>query len=458
MKRFPRIFSIIGLLLLSLICLAACGETKGDDNKNNNSQPDGPIDEVDYVSQLKLNMDSNTKKTVATVKNYVDGDTTHFNVNDPAVENGVIKARYLAINTPESTIQIEPWGKKASNFTKGKLKAAQSIIIESDNSTWNLDSTGGRTLCWVWYRTSETEDYRNLNLEILQNGLAIASNTAANRYGDICVKALNQAKALKINCFSPDKDPDFYYGEAQVVSLKELRNNLKKYEGTTVAFEANVCKNYNNALYVEDYDNESGLYFGMYIYLGYGLSGAGLEICEISNRVMFVGSLQYYETGGTYQIADLKYQAMRPDDPTNIKLVEKGGHGPNFTEIRADDFVDGTVTLEFTDPETEKITSKECKIAEMILDTSVSMNSLVVKSVYTTTNEDSSSKGAMTLTCEVDGKTIKVRTVVLKDASGATVTEDAFKDKTIDVKGYVDYFDGDYQIKVFSMNDVTFID
>ena len=84
--------------------------------------------------------------------------------------------------------------------------------------------------------------------------------------------ALNQARTLKLNVYSDEKDPDFYYGEAKVLSLKELRANIEKYNGTTVAFEAVVTKNYSNALYVEDYDEETNMYYGMYIYLGYGLS------------------------------------------------------------------------------------------------------------------------------------------------------------------------------------------
>ena len=48
-----------------------------------------------------------------------------------------------------------------------------------------------------------------------------------------------------------------------------------------------------------------------------------------------------------------------------------------------------------------------------------------------------------------------VRTVVLTDANGNLVTADAFEGKTIDVRGIVDFFDGQYQIKVFSVKDIT---
>jgi DNA/RNA endonuclease YhcR with UshA esterase domain len=34
------------------------------------------------------------------------------------------------------------------------------------------------------------------------------------------------------------------------------------------------------------------------------------------------------------------------------------------------------------------------------------------------------------------------------------ITADAYEGKTIDVKGIVDYFSGDYQIKVFSASDI----
>lgn len=447
MKRSFRIFSIILMLVIFATGLSACVKDK----------PPIKSDPVDYVSQLKLDMNSSSAKSEATVKTFVDGDTTHFNMPAGVIDGNVLKARYLAINTPESTGQIEEWGKKASNFTKSKLSSAISIIIESDDNKWNLDSTGSRHLVWVWYKTSASEDYRNLNLEILQNGLAIASNTARNRYGEICTAALNQAKALKLNVFSDEKDPDFYYGEAQVLSLKELRSNIEQYEGTTVAFEAVVTKNYSNALYVEDFDEETNMYYGMYIYLGYSLPGAGLEIVMIGNRVLFVGSLQYYETGGTYQLANLKYQAMRPDDPTNIKLISSG-HSAAFVETSAEQFVNGKVTIDFIDSETEEVTSKEFDYAYLAMNTSISMKNLVVTKVYTTTNEESSSKGAMTLTCKVGNLTVIVRTVVLKDSAGNVITDETFINKTIDIKGFVDYFDGEYQIKLFSINDVTFID
>jgi hypothetical protein len=46
-------------------------------------------------------------------------------------------------------------------------------------------------------------------------------------------------------------------------------------------------------------------------------------------------------------------------------------------------------------------------------------------------------------------------TAVLKDAEGNLITEDAYAGKTIDVKGIVDCYNGSYQIKVLSADDIT---
>ena len=93
--------------------------------------------------------------------------------------------------------------------------------------------------------------------------------------------------------------------------------------------------------------------------------------------------------------------------------------------------------------------------AAMAMGTSVELKDLQVKDIYTTTSEDSSSKGAMTLLCEADGVTVTVRTAVLLDENGSLITEDAYAGQVIDVKGIVEYFDGAYQIKVFTPNHIT---
>ena len=433
-------------------CLAGCGDTT-DPAQTTGATTDaaqqGSTETVDYAAQVKLDKTSGAVQQEVTVKMFVDGDTTHFYVPSSVMPGGVLKGRYLAVNTPESTGKIEEYGKKASNFTKEKLSSATSIIIESDTASWDADSTGDRYLVWVWYKTDDMEDYRNLNVELLQNGLAIASSSANNRYGDICMSALNQAKAQKLNVFSGEKDPDFYYGDAVELTLKELRSNVEQYNGMKVAFNGVVTVNDNNSVYVEAYDAETDMYYGMAVYYGYNLNGKGLEILTVGNEVRIVGSVQYYEAGGTYQISDLNYRLMKPNDPGNIQMISQN-NDPAFPTTDADKFLEGKVSIK--DDEGNEIVAD---YAAMALNTSIEMKGLKVVKSYTTTNEESSSKGAFTLTCTVNGHTIDVRTTVLVDANGKLITADAYEGKTIDVKGIVDYYNGSYQIKVFSADNIT---
>ncbi len=409
-----------------------------------------PLEIVDYAASVKLDMSSETAKAKVTIKQFVDGDTTHFHASTSVSDNGVLKGRYVAINTPESTGKIEEYGKKASAFTKEKLSAATSIVVESETTSWDPDSTGSRYLVWVWYRTDESSEYRNLNIEILQNGLALPNSTAGSRYGTAAMAALNQAKAQKLNLYSGEKDPDFYYGEAVELTLKELRTNIEAYSGMKVAFKGIITKNNANTVYIEDYDPETDMYYGMAVYYGFNLNGTGLEVLTVGNEARIVGSVQYYEAGGTYQVSDLNYRLMKPDDPGNIQKLSEG-NAPAYVLTDADTFVNGSVTIE---TEEGSITAP---YAQLAMNSSLEMTGLKVVDIYTTNNEESSSKGAMTLYCVKDGIKVSVRTVVLHDADGKVVTESAYIGKTIDVKGIVDYFNGTYQIKVFSAQDITIV-
>jgi len=450
-----KIFALLAALCIALGCLTGCqNETPAPSEQA--TQP--TVETVDYAGELKLDMESGTAKQEVTVKNFVDGDTTHFYVPSSVSSNGMLKARYLAVNTPESTGKIEEWGKKASNFTKGKLSEAQSIIVESDDGNWNLDSTGERHLVWVWYKPAGSETYRNLNVELLQNGLSLASNSAENRYGETCMAAIQQAKAEKLHIHSNQDDPDFYYGEALPITLKGLRTNIELYEGMKVAFEGTITYESAQTVYVEDYDEETDMYYGMTVYYGWNLTGTGLEMMAKGNRVRIVGSVQYYATGGTWQVSDVKYVDMRPNDPNNVQLISKDNPAANRL-IKALDFMYDDVEVEVLTSLEDDVTEKKTfPYAQLLLSTSVSMERLKVNKITTTTNEDSSNKGAMTITCTAsDGTTVVVRTAVLRDENGDLITAKAYQGKMLNVRGIVDYYSGSYQIKVLSASDITIV-
>ena len=468
-----RILALLAALCIFTGCLAGCDtDEKSSNNKADTSttapqqsnDPTEPTDDkpewVDYAGSVTFDPNSETVKEKVTVKAFVDGDTTHFNASTNFSAGGLLKARYLAVNTPESTGKIEEWGKKASNFTKSRLESAEEIYVESDDGKWNADSTGSRFLVWVWYRPNGSTTFRNLNIELLQEGLSIANKSENNRYGETCMLALSQAKTFKLNCHSGEKDPDYYYGDSVPVTLKELRTNIELYENTRVSFEGVITYEGPQTVYVEEYDPETDTYYGMTVYYGYNLTGTGLKYMEPGNRMKIVGSVQYYATGGTWQVADVDYKDMRPDDPGNLQLISQG-HEPSNRLTSGELFKTGKVETEvrtLNENGEYVLTPATLDYGELVLSTSISMEGLRVERISTTTNEDSASKGAMTLSCRTsDGYVISVRTVVLYDENGEMITADAYEGKTINVKGVVDYFMNNYQIKVFSQDDITIV-
>ena len=455
MKITKRFLSLFVMVCLAVSCFGGCQPAPDTTAAPTPTEPTLP-EFIDFVEQLKLDMDSSTAKMEVTVKLFVDGDTTHFNVPREVSADGILKARYIAVNTPESTGQIEEWGKKASNFTREKLSGAESIIIESNNDKWERDSSGGRHMAWVWYKPQGASEYRNLNLELVQNGLSVASGSTTDRYGDLTMRAYTQAKQYKLNVFSGEKDPDYYYGGVIQVDLKTLRTNTALYEGKDVVFDGVIVRNSNNTVYVETYDEETDMYYGMNVYCGY-TSGEIDNVLKVGNEVRFVGNVQYWEGGGTWQVTDIHYSVFDPDDPENIKLLGTGHTAANRLTT-AEQFLDGKVTVNvLKELGSEEMVEKTFDYAALAMSTSIRMENLYVKDVYVT-NNGGDNDGAMTMTCEVDGRKVVIRTTVLRNSNKELYTPEDFLNKTVNVIGIVDYFSGEYQIKVFSAKNIEIIE
>lgn len=395
---------------------------------------------IDYAASVKPS-GADTAKQEVTVKSFVDGDTVHFLVPESIMPSGVLKARFIGIDTPESTGKIEEYGKAASEFTKEKLSRAHSIMIESDDGNWDFDSTGGRYLVWVWYKAEKAGEYRNLNIELLQNGLARAYSSANNRYGSACTAAINQAKANKLNIYSGQKDPDFYYGDAVELTLKELRCGIEGYNGKKVAFEGVITINSGNGVFIEDYDAETDRYYGISAYYGYGLSGAGLDILSVGNRARIVGTVQYYEAGGCYQVSGLSYRQMKPDDPNNLQKLSEG-NAAGYVSISADDFASAMVSIE------TEAGAAEYKLSDIAMNTTVEMDGLTVQSVYVAEN------GCAMLTCAAGDAEVTVRLEPLK-VNGEAFDPNTLSGKTIDVRAAVDMYDNAPQLHVFTAEGIS---
>lgn len=136
-----------------------------------------------------------------TLNKCVDGDTAWFNL-----KNKQIKARFLAIDTPESTNKIEEYGKKASKFTCDLLNNASHIQIEYDDNSDKQDKYN-RELVWVFV------DEKLLQELVVKEGLAEVKYIYGNyKYLDQVNLALKEAKKNKLNLWSDaeDNNPDYF--------------------------------------------------------------------------------------------------------------------------------------------------------------------------------------------------------------------------------------------------------
>lgn len=431
-----------------LPCIVAC-DLFGKDKKEE-------IEVVDYVANTKLDMASESLKIEVTVKTFIDGDTTHFYLDDTtAFPEGFAKVRYLAIDTPESTGKIEEWGKSAASFTKEKLRGASAIMLESDTGIWNFDNNG-RLLAWVWYKADENSEWRNLNLEILQSGYAVGSNSGQNRYGDTCLSALSQATKQKLYVHSGEQDPSYPYGVATPVSIKELRANPEQYEKVKVALTGLITQDTNGTLYIQQYDEEDETYYGMSVFYGYNMAITAKQFLKAGNFIYLVGIFQYADAVKAYQIGGLEYDAMKPGDPAYTHLIEAKQPitYPEIADVSV--ITDGERNIVSPDGDF----SLTVKGDYTKLHTTVSIKGLKVISTYTTNNEESSNNGAISLTCEKDGKQITIRTIVLRE-NNQVVTADRFEGKTIDVEGIIDSYTPEgsnvaqIQVKVFTVGAIT---
>ncbi|MBP5765480.1 MAG: thermonuclease family protein [Clostridia bacterium] len=276
LKYTKRAVSLLLVLALafSLALASGCKKPSGDPDSTSEPDIEGNWEYVrdpslpDYGTMVTLNPaghDGDIDKTGrgrVTVEQFIDGDTVHFYNNS---KTELIKARFLAIDTPESTGHQEPWGHPASIYTKTKLRNAEEIVLESDTEGVVGMDGNGRYLCWVWYREKGSDTFRNLNIELLADGLAMGKSTSSTRYGSVASEALQSARSNRINMYSGKRDPLFYYGETVELSIKSLVSNKETYNAFKVRFEGVVTKESGGGIYVEQYDEDTQQNYGVYV-------------------------------------------------------------------------------------------------------------------------------------------------------------------------------------------------
>lgn len=127
----------------------------------------------------------------------VDGDTAKFKLDD----DSVIKARFLAIDTPETvhpTKDIEAYGKDASELTCKILTDATDIVLEYDEASTKVDKYG-RELVWVFADGVLVQD------SLIAKGYAkVAYLYGDYKYTSVLKSSEEIAKASKIGIWNDE--------------------------------------------------------------------------------------------------------------------------------------------------------------------------------------------------------------------------------------------------------------
>lgn len=164
-------------------------------------------------------------KISVTLNKCVDGDTAWFILDDEK-----IKTRFLAIDTPESTNKVEPYGKQASDYTCNLLSNAQKIEIKYDNNATKLDKYN-RHLVWVFV------DDELLQEKIIENGLGKVKYLYGDyEYNDLLKDKEKTAKKNEIGLWSNNNsDINYYYIIFLIIFClfcpyyrKKIKKNSKK--------------------------------------------------------------------------------------------------------------------------------------------------------------------------------------------------------------------------------------
>ena len=450
--RINRLAGILSLAALAATLPVSCNGGNGNNSSNSNTGGGNEPELIDYAAQAKLNLEYEGKNFLdvgvgeVTVQMYIDGDTTHFTELDKRQVN----ARYANINTPESTADIQKWGKSASLFVQGKLESASTIVLTNptlreeapehdDNQRW---------LSLIWYATVENptlDDFRCLNLEIVQEGYSAITGMESNYpFYDIFHDAQKQAQDNRLHIFAPDTvvDPNFYVGEAENISIQEFNENAAKYNGKKVHMSGIVSAFMGvQSVWVESIGDD-GTVWGVYLFTGY--TGNAKPLFKVGNMVEFTGAVT--EFNGDYQITDLQYNQYFPTED-DVVLISENNPVPSASQVAP---------------------SSQVLAGDFNVNTTVTLSDdLVVTNGWGGTDEFDPDTGvnyannAITLWCtNPEGEDVQVympHGAMLRGDDGMLIHSwTYFQGKTLsNLHGVVDSYNGRYSLQLLSTNDVT---
>ncbi|MCL6558106.1 MAG: thermonuclease family protein, partial [Firmicutes bacterium] len=180
MQKSNRYIFLIGLLLVFLLLAAGCErvETPQKNPVIPEQQVQGAVQGAALPAGEAPRQQGETNPQIkdsvpgllsATVTYVVDGDTVHIVLAGGKEE----KVRFIGVDTPESTKEVEPYGKEAAAYTKSRLDG-RKVWLEKDVAERDKY---GRLLAYVWISpptgAGEAEVRAKMfNAELLLNGYA----------------------------------------------------------------------------------------------------------------------------------------------------------------------------------------------------------------------------------------------------------------------------------------------
>jgi micrococcal nuclease len=139
----------------------------------------------------------------ATVVRVVDGDTAVF-----ALENGTEeKVRFIGVDTPESTTEIEVYGKEASSYTSKTLSVGTQVWLEKDVEERDKY---GRLLAYVWLsQPSALSDAeiraKMFNARLALDGYAQQMTIQPNsKYAEYFTTYVAEARTAEMGLWNPE--------------------------------------------------------------------------------------------------------------------------------------------------------------------------------------------------------------------------------------------------------------
>ncbi|MCR5079484.1 MAG: thermonuclease family protein [Bacilli bacterium] len=295
--------------------------------------------ESDYASKDFAAAETGVNYGKATLYNVTDGDTAVFRT----ISDESIRVRFLAINTPESTGKVEPWGVKASHWFKKLAETATDWCLVNDIDTYgHYDNSGGRNLAFVWYK-SAAGSWRLYNLECVEQCYSdrqLFVDSPKLGYLPYFQRADEKNKKCGYRVYG-QKDPTYDYSDDVVeATIYEVLNNYSSLgitdesSGKQLHIKALVLGLIGDNLFLRDItrdldQKEDEPLSCIYGYAGYGTSLASWV--GVGDVVYFYCRATSYSD--TYQLSDIKGDTR---GKKKFEILVDASEGENYGEYLSD--------------------------------------------------------------------------------------------------------------------------